>query len=74
MAIVEKNPKTSAPPCSRTHLIGRDQLLRLEHRAPAARAGVLAGHGLRRLVVGHELGPANQMNRYCTGMLKNGET
>ena len=58
MTTVEKIPKTLQV----TYLIGRDQLLRLEDRAPAARAGVLAGHGLRRLVVGHELGPANQMN------------
>ena len=40
-----------------TYLVGRDQLLRLEHRASAARASVLAGHGLCRHVVGHEFGP-----------------
>ena len=44
-----------------THLIGRDHLLRLEHRATATRTGGLARHGLRRLLVRHELGPAHEI-------------
>ena len=53
--------KVSARPVVRsivfTRLVGRDQLLRLEDRAAAAGARVLAGQGAGGLVVRHKLDP-----------------